>query len=139
MRQMEQSVLLNVDLCSKVCRTDDVFSLMRDMRKEFPNDFRRKCELAIVGTIVMTLYNRKTYRVDAIDWDMKPTSTFERTRRGVTQQITFLQYFTEKGVQIQFPSQPMLISRRGQQEGTFDEGTLAGDKFFIPERVTRRD
>ena len=78
MRQMEQSVLLNVDLCSKVCGMDDGFSLMRDMRKKFPNDFRKKCKIAIVG---MT---RKT----AIDWDMKPSwDIFERTKRGVTQLI----------------------------------------------------
>ena len=34
-------------------------------------------EKALIGAIVMTRYNNKTYRIDTIDWDMHPTSTFE--------------------------------------------------------------
>jgi len=53
MRQMEQAVLLNVDLTLKVCRTDDVFALMQDIRRNCPENFRQACEQSIVGTIVM--------------------------------------------------------------------------------------
>lgn len=30
----------------------------------------------LLGTIVMTTYNEKTYRVDDIDWDCNPRSSF---------------------------------------------------------------
>ena len=37
-------------------------------------------------------YNNETYRIDDIDWDRNPTSTFDR--RG--EQVSLVQYYQEK-------------------------------------------
>ena len=34
-------------------------------------------EANLVGKIVMTVYNNKTYRIEAVNWKMTPNSTFE--------------------------------------------------------------
>jgi aubergine-like protein len=36
----------------------------------------------LIGVIVLTRYNNKTYRVDDIDWDQSPRSTFTTHREG---------------------------------------------------------
>ena len=43
-------------------------------------------------TYVPGTYNNETYRIDDIDWDRNPTSTFDR--RG--EQVSLVQYYQEK-------------------------------------------
>lgn len=43
----------------------------------------------IVGKIVMTTYNKKTYRVDDVSWQVSPKSTFKM--RDET--ITYVDYY----------------------------------------------
>lgn len=62
----------------------------------------------IVGCIVLTKYNNKTYRVDDVNWDVTPSHTFER---GGTP-TTYVAYMLEKyHIEIKDPRQPMLVSR----------------------------
>ena len=53
-------------------------------------DFRNQIMKDVVGCTVLTRYNNKTYRIDDIDWDQKPTNTFETKRDGV---INYVQYY----------------------------------------------
>lgn len=130
MRQMESDVLLNVDLTFKVCRTDNVFSLMKEVRNTNPTNFKQACEAAIVGSVVMTTYNKKTYKITSIDWDSKPTDTFQITRKDVTETISFMEYFTKKNVRITIRGQPMLISAATRKD--IRRGDL-GNKVLPPE------
>jgi aubergine-like protein len=52
--------------------------------------FQQDCIKQLVGCTVLTRYNNKTYRIDDIDWQKTPRSTFE-TSSG--QQITFAEYY----------------------------------------------
>jgi hypothetical protein len=44
------------------------------------------------STIVLTKYNRKTYRVHDIDWNTKPT----KRRKGERKMVSFVEYYESK-------------------------------------------
>lgn len=88
---------------------------------------QRRIRDELVGTIVMTIYNRKTYRVDDIDWETTPSSTFDM--RGNPK--TFMDYFQERyGIKIRDPNQPMIVSRPKKRD--FHRG-MTGPILLIPE------
>ncbi len=75
----------------------------------------------------MTTYNRKTYKIDDMEWNMTPLSTFDMRGR----KITYVDYFREKyGVNISDGEQPMLISRPKKKD--FHRG-MTGPILLIPE------
>ncbi len=43
---------------------------------------RDAADRALVGQIVMTMYNNRTYKVSSIAWDKTPTSTFPVRRQN---------------------------------------------------------
>lgn len=65
-RQHEHTVLLCAEIDNKVLRTDTAYDQMQQMMRKF-ND-QNKVKREMIGSIVMTKYNRKTYRVDDIDF-----------------------------------------------------------------------
>ena len=64
----------------------------------------------LVGTIVMTHYNRKTYRIYDVDWKSNPKCTFEHGKDKAAK--SYAEYYTERYKQtIEDMKQPMLVSR----------------------------
>ncbi|OXA45717.1 Protein piwi [Folsomia candida] len=127
-RQMERDVYLNVDPTFKVCRTETVFDLMKEMRQTSRN-FKGDIEAAVIGTVVMTTYNKKTYKITGINWDIRPTGSFTVSRGGVESQVTFVEYFEKKGIRLN-ASQPMLVSAPTKRD--IRRGDV-GDKILPPE------
>lgn len=75
----------------------------------------------------MTVYNRKTYKVDDIQWDTSPSESFDMKGR----QITFADYFKEKyNIHLRDMRQPMLVSRPKKRD--FHRG-MTGPILLIPE------
>ena len=44
----------------------------------------------IIGSVVLTRYNNKTYRIDDISWDMTPKDTFQSSSGD---SISFVDYY----------------------------------------------
>ncbi|XP_066143660.1 piwi-like protein Siwi [Euwallacea fornicatus] len=112
MKQHEQHILLNVDLSFKVLRLDKVYDVIGECsQSRNPKvEFQQK----IIGCIVLTEYNNKTYRIDDIDFDQNPNSTFTK-RDGST--ISYKQYFEERyKVRIVHDDQPLLVSKSKPRE-----------------------
>lgn len=62
----------------------------------------------MIGCIVITKYNNKTYRIDDIDWDSHPAKTFNF--KG--EEITYATYMQRKyQINIRDLKQPLLVSR----------------------------
>lgn len=75
----------------------------------------------------MYSYNNKTYKIDDINWDANPNSTF--SRRDVD--ITYSKYYKDQyNINIKDPNQPMLISlpSKSQIRAGFDKPI-----FLVPE------
>ena len=64
----------------KSCKSNDLF--MGTMTKK------------LVGQIVLTRYNNKTYRVDDIAWGKTPSHTFKSDAPG-GQETTYVDYFSK--------------------------------------------
>eukprot|EP01133_Synstelium_polycarpum_P002461 gene2461-2798_t len=86
---IEKGVSLLADLSSKVVRTESVLSFIEKGFQDRLTD--RAVEESLVGKIVITKYNNRTYRVASIDFKMNPKSTFES--KGVT--TSFERYYRE--------------------------------------------
>ena len=65
-----------------VCNRSDV---MRTHRQNHREEMNRR----LVGQMVITKYNNKTYRIDDIDYTKSPMSTFDR-RDGP---VSFMDYY----------------------------------------------
>ena len=64
----------------------------------------------LVGKVVMTHYNNKTYRIDDVDLDTTPRSTFHLKKED--RQSSYMEYYqTRYNIRINQPNQPMLVSR----------------------------
>lgn len=89
MRKHEHDILLMCDVAHKVMRNDTVYDLMKEVhssdRDNFQNNFKQKA----LGLTVLTAYNNKTYRVDDIEFEKSPLTTFDQ--RGT--QITLKDYY----------------------------------------------
>jgi aubergine-like protein len=74
---LERGILLNVDICHKVLRTDTVLDLINDLKyKNNRSDPRDEIKKALIGTTILTTYNKRTYKVDGIDFDRCPSDKF---------------------------------------------------------------
>ncbi|CAL8115744.1 unnamed protein product [Orchesella dallaii] len=125
MRNHENSILLGVEITHKVLRLDSCLQVMNEIRRRSNDENRVKTE--IVGSIVMTSYNRKTYRVDDIEWSSTPTSTFDM--KGVA--TTFIDYFQQRyNITIRDHRQPLLVSRPKKRD--LHRGQM-GPILLIPE------
>ncbi|CAG9764075.1 unnamed protein product [Ceutorhynchus assimilis] len=112
MKQYEQNIMLNVDLSFKVLRTDTVYDLLLECGSN--HDPRQEFLKRVIGSIVLTEYNNRTYRIDDVVFNKNPDHTF--TKRDNTQ-ISFRKYFQERyQVNIQHNDQPLLISKSKARE-----------------------
>lgn len=77
---------------------------------------------ALLGAIVLTRYNNKTYRIDDVDFNLNPMSTFKTKDR----EITYVEYYkTQYNIDIKDTRQPLLISRKERRvAGKEDTETL---------------
>jgi aubergine-like protein len=138
--QYESKVFLMSDISHKILRTNTVLDQMYDIYNRNQRGFHEECTKKLVGEIVLTRYNNKTYRIDDIDWDLNPTSTFKTTARkfqggpGAEVDVSYMDYYlTQHKITVHDKNQPLLVSRpkksdirRGQE----------GNIYLLPELCT---
>ncbi|XP_022814819.1 piwi-like protein Siwi isoform X1 [Spodoptera litura] len=106
--QHEDKLLMVAVITHKVLRLDTVLQMLRTYTSTKGAAYK-KCFLEdIVGKIVMTTYNRKTYKVDDVSWHATPKSTFNLRN----EKISYIDYYKKKyEITIRDVDQPLLISR----------------------------
>ncbi|XP_032519044.2 piwi-like protein Ago3 [Danaus plexippus] len=109
--EYEGGLMLTLDSTHRVLRTQTVLSLIKETVQTQGAAWKRYISDALIGTSVMTTYNKKLFRVDSIDDTINPRSTFEKNEKGKMVKITYLEYYKNKGIDIMDMDQPMLISR----------------------------
>lgn len=110
-RQHEQGVLLCAEIASKIMRNETIYDVLQQCSRGA--DYQREFGEAVLGLVVLTDYNNKTYRIDDISYDASPSDTFE-TKNGP---ISFIEYYrTKYNIQIRNPTQPMLITRSTERQ-----------------------
>lgn len=126
----ESAIMLCTDVSHKILRSETVLDFMINLKQQCPAQrFPDICAKELVGLIVLTKYNNKTYRVDDIAWDHTPNNTF---KRGDTE-ISFRNYFkTQYGLDITDGNQVMLVSHVKKKMGP-SGGPPPGPAMLVPE------
>lgn len=107
--QNEGGLMLLVDASHRVLRTETVLQLMKTTVQKNPGGFQDECTRSLVGTIVLTRYNNKTYRIDDILWAKTPQHTF-KTSSG--SELSFVDYYSNAyHKEITDLEQPLLLHR----------------------------
>ncbi|KAG5672135.1 hypothetical protein PVAND_002289 [Polypedilum vanderplanki] len=105
-RKHEQDILICTEITHKVMRQETLLQILTDFVKR-GGDYRSEFQREVVGTVVMTPYNSKTYRIDDVKFDANPRNTFDM--RGT--QKSFADYYLERyNIKLKDLNQPLLIS-----------------------------
>lgn len=105
----QSRLLLCTEIAHKLINFDTVWDVMERLYRDCRNeDYKNACMNQLVGTTVMTSYNKKTYRIDDISWDQTPESKFQK-KDGSS--ISFYDYYYENyKIKIRNMRQPLLVS-----------------------------
>ncbi|XP_063289937.1 piwi-like protein 4 [Pelobates fuscus] len=104
--KLENQVVMSADASHKVLRNETVLDLMNGLFSRVPHErFTDACEKEVLGQVVLTRYNNKTYRVDDFDWSTNPTHTFKK------KEISYVDYYKQQyNLSLTDLHQPMLVS-----------------------------
>ena len=56
-------------------------------------EIQKEVEKTLLGQVVITCYNNRTYMIDNIAWDLAETNTFNGEKE---ESISYMQYYTDK-------------------------------------------
>jgi len=87
-RQHEKDILLSTEITHKVMRTETVWDILSRCSQN-PARHQEECRINVLGLIVLTDYNNKTYRINDVDFAKSPLATFSCKGRDVT----FVEYY----------------------------------------------
>ncbi|TNN69054.1 Piwi-like protein 1 [Liparis tanakae] len=126
----ESAIMLCTDVSHKVLRSETVLEFMVNLRQKCGTQrFPEVCAKELIGLIVLTKYNNKTYRIDDIAWDHTPNNTFTK---GDTD-ISFKSYYkTQYNLDIADGNQVLLVSHVKKVLGP-SGGPPPGPAMLIPE------
>ncbi|KAH8261810.1 hypothetical protein KR038_009042, partial [Drosophila bunnanda] len=106
-RQHENDILLCAEIAHKVMRTDTLYNILSEAIRD-NDDFQTAFKRQVIGMVVLTDYNNKTYRVDDIDFNASPSSKFAQ-KEG---EISYCEYYkTRYNITIRDLKQPLVVSR----------------------------
>ncbi|ERL89822.1 hypothetical protein D910_07182 [Dendroctonus ponderosae] len=132
--ELEDGLMLCLDTQHRVLRTENAYELLNELKcVSSPAHFKEAALRNLLGSLVLTKYNNKSYIIDDILWDMTPRDTFP-TSDG--REISFMEYYKMMyKITIADPSQPLLLHRRRLKKNTPPE--LEGRMVcLIPELCT---
>lgn len=90
-REHSDDLLLNCDVVHKVMHTATVYDVLQQTIKAGPGSWRHSFQKRVLGMTVFTGHNNCTYRVDDVDFDISPMTTFRR--RDV--QVSIDEYYAD--------------------------------------------
>lgn len=111
--EFEDGLFLVVDVTHKILRCLTCWELLNNFYQRCRDRFKEEAEKALVGNIVLTRYNNRSFKIDEILWDDNPKSTFNC--HGET--ITYVEYYKRHyNIQIRDDCQPLLLHRLKQKK-----------------------
>ncbi|XP_050672859.1 piwi-like protein Siwi [Leptidea sinapis] len=111
--QYEDRLLMVTEITHKVLRLDTVMQMLREYGATKGTHYKKIFTEDISGKIVMTDYNKKTYKVDDVNWNVNPLSTFKMK----DEDISYVDYYYKKyNIRVSDVSQPLLVSRSSARE-----------------------
>uniref|UniRef100_A0A8C4V6F1 Piwi-like protein 2 n=1 Tax=Falco tinnunculus TaxID=100819 RepID=A0A8C4V6F1_FALTI len=142
-RKKDGGLFLLVDTIHKVIHSDSILNVMHTIYRQSLNSFQEECFKQLVGSVVITRYNNRTYRINDIDWNKTPRDSFTLFSG---EEITFVDYYSKAyGITIRELDQPLLVHRPREKQ-TSDGKRQLDLVLLVPEltfmtgvREMRRD
>lgn len=115
--EYDEGLMLMLDTSHRVLFDTKVSDLLRRIRmscdQHSEQNFKDLVYKSLLGAIVLTPYNQKTYTINEIDFDQTPMNTFKNSNN---RDVTYVEYYkTNHGLDIQDLNQPLLISRKNRK------------------------
>ncbi|XP_040898052.1 piwi-like protein 2 [Toxotes jaculatrix] len=130
-KRTDGGLYLCVDVSHKVLRNDSVLDVMNMLYQQSKENFQDECTKELTGSIVITRYNNRTYRIDAIEWNKSPKDTFSLMDGTKT---TFLEYYSKNyGITIKEMDQPLLMHRPKERSKPGGKQIITGEILLVPE------
>ncbi|XP_037583640.1 piwi-like protein 3 [Cebus imitator] len=117
--QYENGITLCADVNHKLLRIETVHDFISKIQaRAYPGNAQQEVANKLIGSIVLTKYNNRTYRVDGIDWNQNPDDTFNKSDGT---KITYIDYYKQQHKEIiTVMQQPLLISQGRWKKGQTD-------------------
>ncbi|KAM7364395.1 argonaute 3 [Cochliomyia hominivorax] len=110
--EYEGGLMLCCDVSHRLLCQKTVLDMLVDIHKSNSGPFQEVAKKALLGAVIITRYNNRTYRIDDICFDKNPMSTFP-TKDGP---ISYNDYYLKNhNITIKDKSQPLLISIKKQK------------------------
>jgi len=107
----EQGALLSIDVAFKVVRADtvlDYITQLRDQADQKGKDYKTLINEAIVGSTIVTRYNQKTYKIERVEFEMSPATTFDKDGKA----ISYMEYYKSRyNETVSDANQPLIINK----------------------------
>ncbi|XP_037536653.1 piwi-like protein 2 [Nematolebias whitei] len=130
-KHTDGGLYVSVDVAHKVLRNDSVLDVMNTLYQQSKENFQDECTKELVGNIVITRYNNRTYRIDAIEWNKSPKDTVTLMNGTET---TFLDYYSKNyGITIREMNQPLLKHLPKERSKPGGKQTITGEILLVPE------
>ncbi|CAJ1068159.1 piwi-like protein 2 [Xyrichtys novacula] len=130
-KHTDGGLYLNVDVSHKVLRNDSVLDVMNTLYQQSKQNFQDECAKELLGSIIITRYNNRTYRIDAIEWNKSPKDTFTLMDGTKT---TFVDYYRKNyGIEIKEMDQPLLMHRPKERSRPGGKQIITGEILLVPE------
>ncbi|XP_073816374.1 argonaute 3 [Musca autumnalis] len=116
--EYEGGLMLCCDVSHRLLCQKTVLAMMVDIHKSNPSGFQEAVKKSLLGSVVITRYNNRTYRIDDICFDKNPKSTFP-TKDG---NISYYDYYVKHhNIHIKDKEQPLLLSIKKQRQANSDQ------------------
>ncbi|KAM4749116.1 piwi-like protein 2 [Rhinophrynus dorsalis] len=128
-RRTDGGLFLLADITHKIIRNDSVLDIMNILYQQSRERFQDEVTKQLVGNIVITRYNNRTYRIDDIEWNKSPKDTFTMSD-GST--ISFVDYYSKNyGITLKEVDQPLLVHRPNERKEA--QRKICGAILLLPE------
>lgn len=110
--EYEGGLMLCCDVSHRLLCQKTVLEMLIDINRSHSGSFQDAAKKALLGSVVITRYNNRTYRIDDICFDKNPMSTFI-TKDGP---VSYSEYYIKNhNIVIKDKGQPLLISIKKQK------------------------
>ncbi|KAJ8670821.1 hypothetical protein QAD02_002080, partial [Eretmocerus hayati] len=127
-RQHEKEILMCSDITHKVMRNQTLLDVLGESYSADRRNYQTVFKNTVIGCVVLTDYNNRTYRIDDVDFRSTPNSTF-KMRDGTD--MSYANYYKQRyQINIRDMRQPLLVSRSKARDRRAGQDELI---YLIPE------
>jgi aubergine-like protein len=106
--EQEGGIMLLLDVSHRVLSQKTCLEYMSECAEKFRQNYQDMVKKALIGHVVLTRYNNKTYRIDDIDFTKNPTAKFMKGDTEIDYCAYYKQHYNKI---IKDMKQPLLIHR----------------------------